>query len=217
MVRVMEQRGLTTAADMDRMTPQERADAVEASICHPWQSEVRRGIRPRRVAARWRRERGDGASLLRRPQVSRRGTSRTTCRGATRPRSSCPRSICGGGSGLYPSVSSVRRPTSTSSKPLWPGTGAVIRWNEVYMAWIGCDGSTRGARQDASTVRTTPTGHRPEDVLASLATEGEPVALGRRPLGVALEADVLGAAHVQTEVKQAVPEDQDPRVAKERD
>ncbi len=36
MVRLMEQRKLITAADMDRMTPQERADAVEASICHSW-------------------------------------------------------------------------------------------------------------------------------------------------------------------------------------
>jgi hypothetical protein len=22
-----------------------------------------------------------------------------------------------------------------------PGTGAIIRWNEVYIAWIGCDGT----------------------------------------------------------------------------
>ena len=32
----MEERKFISAADMDRMTPNERADAVNASICHSW-------------------------------------------------------------------------------------------------------------------------------------------------------------------------------------
>ena len=36
MLRLVEGRPFISAADMDRMTPQERADAVNASICHSW-------------------------------------------------------------------------------------------------------------------------------------------------------------------------------------
>ena len=32
----MEERKFISAADMDRMTPNERAEAVNASICHSW-------------------------------------------------------------------------------------------------------------------------------------------------------------------------------------
>ena len=35
-VAAMEERKFISAADMDRMTPNERADAVNASICHSW-------------------------------------------------------------------------------------------------------------------------------------------------------------------------------------
>lgn len=36
MLRLMEERKFISAADMDRMTPNERAEAVNASICHSW-------------------------------------------------------------------------------------------------------------------------------------------------------------------------------------
>jgi len=36
MLRHMEERPFISAADMDRMTPQERADAVNASILRSW-------------------------------------------------------------------------------------------------------------------------------------------------------------------------------------
>ncbi len=36
MLRRMEERPFISAADMDRMTPQERADAVNASILQSW-------------------------------------------------------------------------------------------------------------------------------------------------------------------------------------
>ncbi len=36
MLRLVEERKFISAADMDRMTPNERADAVNASICHSW-------------------------------------------------------------------------------------------------------------------------------------------------------------------------------------
>ena len=36
MLRRVEGRPFISAADMDRMTPQERADAVNASICRTW-------------------------------------------------------------------------------------------------------------------------------------------------------------------------------------
>ena len=35
-VAFVEERKFISAADMDRMTPNERADAVNASICHTW-------------------------------------------------------------------------------------------------------------------------------------------------------------------------------------
>lgn len=34
--RLVEERKFISAADMDRMTPNERADAVNASFCHSW-------------------------------------------------------------------------------------------------------------------------------------------------------------------------------------
>ena len=36
MLRLVEERKFISAADMDRMTPNERADAVNASVCHSW-------------------------------------------------------------------------------------------------------------------------------------------------------------------------------------
>ena len=36
MLRLMQERTFISAADMDRMTPNERADAVNASICRTW-------------------------------------------------------------------------------------------------------------------------------------------------------------------------------------
>ena len=36
MLRLMEERKFISAADMDRMTPNERAAAVDASICRTW-------------------------------------------------------------------------------------------------------------------------------------------------------------------------------------
>lgn len=36
MLRLVEDRKFISAADMDRMTPNERADAVNASICRTW-------------------------------------------------------------------------------------------------------------------------------------------------------------------------------------
>lgn len=36
LLRLVEERKFISAADMDRMTPNERADAVNASICHSW-------------------------------------------------------------------------------------------------------------------------------------------------------------------------------------
>lgn len=36
MIGLMAQRRLITAADMDRMSPQERADAVDAATCRTW-------------------------------------------------------------------------------------------------------------------------------------------------------------------------------------
>lgn len=36
MLRFMQERKFISAADMDRMTPNERADAVNASICRTW-------------------------------------------------------------------------------------------------------------------------------------------------------------------------------------
>ena len=36
MLRTVEERKFISAADMDRMTPNERADAVNASICRTW-------------------------------------------------------------------------------------------------------------------------------------------------------------------------------------
>ncbi len=36
MLRLVEDRKFISAADMDRMTPNERADAVNASFCHSW-------------------------------------------------------------------------------------------------------------------------------------------------------------------------------------
>ena len=36
MLRHMQERRFISAADMDRMTPNERADAVNASICRTW-------------------------------------------------------------------------------------------------------------------------------------------------------------------------------------
>ena len=36
MLRRVEERKFISAADMDRMTPNERADAVNASICLTW-------------------------------------------------------------------------------------------------------------------------------------------------------------------------------------
>ena len=36
MVRPVEEHKFISAADMDRMTPNERAGAVNASICHSW-------------------------------------------------------------------------------------------------------------------------------------------------------------------------------------
>lgn len=36
MLPLMEDRKFISAADMDRMTPNERADAVNASICRTW-------------------------------------------------------------------------------------------------------------------------------------------------------------------------------------
>jgi len=35
-VRPVEERKFISAADMDRMTPNERADAVQAATCHTW-------------------------------------------------------------------------------------------------------------------------------------------------------------------------------------
>lgn len=35
-LRRVEERKFISAADMDRMTPNERADAVKASVCHSW-------------------------------------------------------------------------------------------------------------------------------------------------------------------------------------
>jgi len=36
MLRLVEERKFISAADMDRMTPNERADAVKAATCHTW-------------------------------------------------------------------------------------------------------------------------------------------------------------------------------------
>ena len=36
MLRLMQERKVITAAEMARMTPQQRADVVDASICHSW-------------------------------------------------------------------------------------------------------------------------------------------------------------------------------------
>ena len=36
MFPIVEKRPFISAADMDRMTPNERADAVDASICRTW-------------------------------------------------------------------------------------------------------------------------------------------------------------------------------------
>ena len=36
MLRLVEDRKFISAADMDRMTPNERADAVNASVCRTW-------------------------------------------------------------------------------------------------------------------------------------------------------------------------------------
>ena len=36
MLRHVQERKFISAADMDRMTPNERADAVNASICRTW-------------------------------------------------------------------------------------------------------------------------------------------------------------------------------------
>jgi len=36
MLRLMQERKVITAAEMAGMTPQQRADAVDASICHSW-------------------------------------------------------------------------------------------------------------------------------------------------------------------------------------
>ena len=36
MLRLMQERTFISAADMDRMTPNERADAVIAATCHSW-------------------------------------------------------------------------------------------------------------------------------------------------------------------------------------
>ena len=35
-MRPVEERKFISAADMDRMTPNERADAVQAATCHTW-------------------------------------------------------------------------------------------------------------------------------------------------------------------------------------
>ena len=49
MLRLVEERKFISAADMDRMTPNERADAVNASICHSW-DEVPEPFRSRVLA-----------------------------------------------------------------------------------------------------------------------------------------------------------------------
>lgn len=36
MLRFMQKRKVITAAEMARMTPQQRADAVDAATCHSW-------------------------------------------------------------------------------------------------------------------------------------------------------------------------------------
>lgn len=36
MLRLMQERKFISAADMDRMTPNERAEAVIAATCHSW-------------------------------------------------------------------------------------------------------------------------------------------------------------------------------------
>ncbi len=36
LLRLVEERKFISAADMDRMTPNERADAVKAATCHTW-------------------------------------------------------------------------------------------------------------------------------------------------------------------------------------
>ena len=36
MLRLMQERTFISAADMDRMTPNERAEAVIAATCHSW-------------------------------------------------------------------------------------------------------------------------------------------------------------------------------------
>lgn len=36
MLRFMQERKVITAAEMARMTPQQRADAVDAATCHSW-------------------------------------------------------------------------------------------------------------------------------------------------------------------------------------
>jgi len=36
MLRLVEDRKFISAADMDRMTPNERADALNASVCRTW-------------------------------------------------------------------------------------------------------------------------------------------------------------------------------------
>jgi hypothetical protein len=62
MVRRMEERKFISAADMDRMTPNERAEAVNASICHSWDEvpePFRSRVQARAVELGQRLTRGD--------------------------------------------------------------------------------------------------------------------------------------------------------------
>ncbi|MCB0980024.1 MAG: hypothetical protein R2694_09025 [Ilumatobacteraceae bacterium] len=58
----MEERKFISAADMDRMTPNERAEAVNASICRSWDEvpePFRSKVRARAVELAQRFDRGD--------------------------------------------------------------------------------------------------------------------------------------------------------------